>query len=169
MIHIEIFFIKELQTADVCAAETKLNDVVSKFSVNNQVAVNQMLGEVKSLQVNAYKEAASDVINGQTALVSQFQSVDPNGYAAFNSLVASADASQTCAQRVASMTAYANSLNAQGKLVANKVNCFIKQGAKSKLTRAMGQWVLNNMDTITKLKTEESANFNELMNLVRKL
>ncbi len=129
--------------------------------------VRQLIAEMKSLRENEFKTATSSVISSQASLISQFQTVDPNGYNAFNALVASSNAAQTCTEKAASMTAFVNSLNDQGKVVSKKIGCFVKQNVQQTSKSTMGQFFLTNMDTFATLKREETANVNELMDLFK--
>lgn len=149
-----------------CDKEAKVEEILATFQPDNAVLARQLISEVKALKSQGYQLASSTVMGAYPELFAELQSVDPAGYASYNALIAQAGVEKTCAQRVADLQGFYNSLNEAGKVTSRKIACYTMQEAQKTGKAALGQWYLTNANTLTTLRAQE-PNFKNLFAVLR--
>ena len=149
-----------------CVLEANVNKIISNFTLSDQVLVQQLYQKLVVQLKQVVQQGLSNLKANQSQLFASFQTNDPNGFANLQALGA-VDLTQSCNSTVSVVKNFLSSLNSKGKLIVEKIGCYLHVALEKSIPAALSQFYIQNSNSLTVLMNNEGKNFSKLIDMFK--
>ena len=149
-----------------CILEANVNKIISNFTLSDQVLVQQLYQKLVGQLKQVVQQSLSNLKANQSQLFTDFQTNDPNGYANLQAL-STVDLTQSCNNTVSVVKNFLNSLNSNGKLIVEKIGCYLNLALEKSIPATLSQFYVQNSNSLTILMNNEGKNFSKLVDMFK--
>jgi hypothetical protein len=147
-----------------CEISYKISKIISNFTVANQNLANNLFQQLYIKIQSVMAQSFQFVKANKSNLFNDFQNVDPNGFAQFQSLAGSTQLyGNKCNASFQAIKNFYQTLNAAGQLDFEKISFNLMLNFKKNIAGPVGQFFFQNADTFVTLKNNEGRKFNQLI------